>query len=405
MNQISSIAVLKFGGTSVASAEMREYARHHVALARNAGEDVVCVVSAQGRSGAPYATDTLLSLVGGTLGDATTDLAIACGESLSAAIFAHELTQSGIASVALTGAQAGIITDNTFGDAKILRVDPQAVRDALSGGFVVVVAGFQGVSESGATTTLGRGGSDLSAIALGAALQANRVDVYTDVPGAMTADPRRIETAKTISNATHEEMSELAELGAKVMHEKAAKYALQTATRYGIRDIRTGVGTTIDERIADSAHPVTGVTVAGPITWVRIIRGDLDRPSRRMELELEMFRRLAQDRVSIDQVSVNQSGVSFVVDGERGDEVRKLLGDLNLAVRARDGCAKLSVVGAGMRGTPGVIHRIVNVLSDENVEIVHLTDSNITISILVPHEDAARAERALHDHFHLESGA
>ncbi len=405
MIELADVAVLKFGGTSVATPEMREHARKHVAQALADGSSVVCVVSAQGRAGAPYATDTLLGLVGGRLGDAATDLAISCGESLSAAIFAHELCASGIPAVALTGAQAGIITDAVHGDAKILRVDPSGVLAVLHQGNVAVVAGFQGVSESGVTTTLGRGGTDLSAIALGAALNAQRVDVFTDVPGAMTADPRRIASAKTITHATHEEMSELAELGAKVMHEKAAKYAHATSTKYTIREIRSGEGTIIDERTVDRSHPVTGVTVAGPITWVRIIRGDLEKPSRRMELELEMFRRLAEDGVSIDQVSVNQSGVSFVVDGERGDEVRSLLGDLNLAVRARDGCAKLSVVGAGMRGTPGVIHRVVNVLSDANVEIVHLTDSNITISILVKHEDAALAERALHDHFHLESGA
>jgi aspartate kinase len=404
VNATARVAVLKFGGTSVASREQREIAYRRVLDARGDGFATVAVVSAMGRPPDPYATDSLLALVVGGTGSANADVLLAAGELIAAAVFAEELaTGFGVAATALSGAQAGIVTDDRHGDAKILRVDPKAVVDLLERDVVPVVAGFQGASESGALTTLGRGGTDLSAIAIGHALHAERVDIYTDVSGAMTADPERIAGARTIERASLEEMTELAEQGAKVMHHKAADYANRTGTHYAIKGLRTDVGTLVDDNV-DHHRPVTGVTSSGRLTWVRVIRGDIESPARRMQTELEMFARLADASISIDQVTINQAGVAFVVQGDRGNELRRLLGDLNLAVRVREGCSKLSVVGSGMRGTPGVVREVVAALSRENVEIIHCTDSNVTISLLVPAGDVARAERAVHDQFHLDAG-
>ncbi|MGA8532660.1 MAG: aspartate kinase, partial [Candidatus Tumulicola sp.] len=319
-------------------------------------------------------------------------------------VFAEELSVGfGVAARALTGAQAGIVTDERHGDAKILRVEPATITRLLQCEVVPVVAGFQGASESGTVTTLGRGGTDLSAIAIGHALHAERVDIYTDVSGAMTADPARIAGARTLERASLEEMTELAEQGAKVMHHAAAAYANRTGTPYSIKGLHSDVGTLVDDRVKHH-RPVTGVTSSGRLTWVRIIRGDIESPERRMQTELEMFVRLADASISIDQVTINQAGVAFVVQGDRGNELRRLLGDLNLAVRVREDCSKLSVVGSGMRGTPGVVREVVEALSRENVEIIHCTDSNVTISLLVPAGDVARAERAVHDQFHLDAG-
>ncbi|MHB8146738.1 MAG: aspartate kinase [Vulcanimicrobiaceae bacterium] len=395
-------AVLKFGGTSVATREQRELAFARIRDAREDGFATVAVVSAMGRAPAPYATDTLLDAIGGRSGSANADVLLACGELLSAAIFADELSASGVPAQALSGASAGIVTDARHGDASILRVDPARIERMLSEGIVPVVAGFQGTTESGDVTTLGRGGTDLSAIAIGNALDAERVDIYTDVSGAMTADPRRIERARTIERASLEEMAELAEHGAKVMHHKAADYAQRTQTPYTIKGLATDRGTLVDEGV-DHHRPVTGVTASGRLTWVRIIRGDIENPQQRMQTELEMFRRMADAGISIDQVSINQAGVSFVVQGDRANAVRTLLGDLNLAVRVREGCSKISVVGSGMRGTPGVVLQVVTALSNADVEIIHCTDSNITISILVPEADAQRAEAAVHEHFALSA--
>ncbi|HUA09207.1 MAG TPA: aspartate kinase [Candidatus Acidoferrales bacterium] len=400
---LARVAVLKFGGTSVATRELREVAFARILDAREAGYAPVAVVSAMGRAPAPYATDTLLELTGGNMGSANTDLLLACGELISAAIFAEELRAMNVEAQAMTGAQAGIVTDATHGDAKILRVDARAVMELLHHGVVPVIAGFQGTTQDGTVTTLGRGGTDLTAIAIGHALGADRVDIYTDVSGAMTADPRRVGNAHVIDRASLEEMHELAQHGAKVMHHKAAGFAEATGTRYAIKGLKSDIGTVVDAAY-DSGRPVTGVTASGRVTWIRVIRGDIENPQHRMQTELEMFRRVAEAGISIDQVTINQAGVAFVVDGDRGSEVRQLLGDLNLAVRVREGCAKISVVGTGMRYLPGVVHQCVLALSRADVEIIHCTDSNITISILVPEADVSKAEAAVHDQFHLASG-
>lgn len=401
MNATQRIAVLKFGGTSVAAHGERAMAIARIRDAREAGFAVVAVVSAIGRAPDPYATDTLLGLIGERERGANADLLLSAGELISAAIFAEELGAAGIEAVALSGAQAGIVTDARHGDARILRVEPRAIHDVLDGGAVPVVAGFQGATEGGIVTTLGRGGTDLSAIAIGHALEAQRVDIYTDVSGAMTADPRRVPEARTIPRASLVEMNELANLGAKVVHDKAAEYAHRTGTRYSVKGLQTDRGTLVDNS-AGAERPITGVTSTGRVTWVRIIRGDIETPKRRMETELEMFRRLAEARISIDQVTINQAGVAFVIAGDRGNEVRQRLGDLNLAVRVREGCAKLSIVGSGMRGLPGVVHRIVDALSRADVEIIHCTDSNMTVSVLVPDDHVTRAERAVHEEFGLD---
>lgn len=394
------VAVLKFGGTSVASRERRKLAFARIRDALDEGYAVVVVVSAMGREPEPYATDSLLNLIEGRSGSPNADVLLACGELIAAALFADELSSQGLPTRVLSGADAGIITDARAGDATILRIEASALHGLLAAGVVPVVAGFQGVTEDGVITTLGRGGSDLTAIALGHALGAQRTDVYTDVSGAMTGDPQRLDNTRAIERATLEEMTELAEHGAKVMHHKAADYAQRTATPYSIKGLASDIGTLVDERAAHD-RPVTGVTASGNLTWVRIIRGDIENPQQRMQTELEMFRRIADASISIDQVSINQGGVSFVVQGGLGNRVRALLGDLNLAVRVREGCSKISVVGSGMRGLPGVVLHVVTALSNADIEIIHLTDSNVTISILVEDAQVARAEAVVHDHFHL----
>ncbi|MDQ6929166.1 MAG: aspartate kinase [Candidatus Eremiobacteraeota bacterium] len=405
MKATREIAILKFGGTSLATAESRTTALQRVGEACDCGFATVVVCSAMGRAPEPYATDTLLTIASGAnKSNANSDLLLACGELISAAAFAEALKARGIAARALTGAQAGILTDATFGDAKIVRVAPDRVRSLLDEGIVPVVAGFQGMTMSGDITTLGRGGTDLSAIALGNALGAARIDIYTDVSGAMTGDPRRVAGARTIERAELLEMSELAEHGAKVMHSKAAEFARATQTPYAIKGLHSDVGTVVEENV-DHHRPVTGVTSAGGLTFVRIIRGDLEDQSARMELEMMMFERLAEAGVSLDQININSAGVFFVVAPQDGPRVRGLLADLNMAVRMREDCAKISIVGAGMRGAPGVMYRIVQALSAANVEIIHCTDSNITISIVVPQKDVATAEQAVHDRFHLAQGA
>jgi aspartate kinase len=396
-----SVVVQKFGGSSVSTPELREIAASRVLEALRSGSQVVVVVSAMGRLPDPYATDTLLGLIGPARGGPNRDLLLAVGEMISAAVFAELLSSLGAPAQAMTGGQAGIITDDTFGDARILDVDPSAVRAALDAGIIPVVTGFQGATRGGGVSTLGRGGSDLTAIALGDALGASSVDIYTDVSGVFTADPRRVADAHSIDRVTPAEMVELAGNGAKVMHSKAAELAHATKTPYAVKGLRSNVGTLIDDDAPiDRDRPVTGITALRNVSFFRVIQGLSDEGGR-ATLDRELFDRLAAKNISIDMINVNDAGVFFVCDDENVERVRAELHNLNLALRVRMHCAKLSIVGAGMRGTPGVMAGVVTAVSKAEVEIIHSTDSNITISVLVPDEAAGRAEQALHDFFAL----
>jgi aspartate kinase len=394
--------VQKFGGSSLATAELREIAASRVLETRARGAAPIVVCSALGRAPDPYATDSLLALLGPSRGGANRDLLLSCGEAIACAIFAELLTSWGAEAQAMTGGQAGLVTDANFGDAKIVRVAPENVLMLLERGVIPVITGFQGVTESGAVTTLGRGGSDLSAIALGAALGSEVVEIFTDVSGVMTGDPRRIAGAHTIDRVNYAEMVELAADGAKVMHARGAELARVTETPYAIKGLRSGFGTTIDEgHKPQGAAPVTGITSLRDVAFIRVIQGEVDDLRARGELEVELFRRIAERDVSVDMINVNNAGIFFIVDGEKLATVREVLSDLNMAIRTRAHCAKISIVGAGMRGTSGVMYRVVSALRVADIEIIHSTDSNITISILVPEEDVARAEQAVHDHFRL----
>ncbi len=400
-----NVVVLKFGGSSLATHELREIAASRVLDAVRRGDSPVVVCSAMGRAPDPYATDSLADLLGPARSGANRDLLLACGEVIACAVFAELLCALGIPAQAMSGMQAGITTDDEYGDAEIVEVDPQPIRAVLASGAVPVVTGFQGGTRDGSTTTLGRGGSDLTAVALGDALGAHSVEIFTDVSGVMTADPRRVAGAHPLDRATQAELVELAGNGAKVMHHKAAELAHATRTPYMVKGLRSGVGTTIDDNApVDADRPVTGLTVLRDVTFCRIIQGltdDLDRA----DVDRDVLERVAERGISIDMVNVNDAGVFFIVDDEHADAVRPALADLNLALRMRPHCAKISVVGAGMRGTPGVIYRVVKAVTDADVEIIHSTDSNITISILVPADQSLTAEQALHDTFGLGRGA
>ncbi len=398
--------IQKFGGSSLATEELREIAASRVLETRARGFSPVVVCSAMGRTPDPYATDTLAALIGPVRGGPNRDLLLACGELISCAVFAELLRSWGADAQAMTGAQAGIFTDEAFANAKIARVDPQNVIAALEEGIIPVVAGFQGIAPSGAITTLGRGGSDFTAVALGAALGSESVDIFTDVSGVMTGDPRRIDGARTVKRVNYEEMVELAAQGAKVMHDKAADYARFSRTPYAIKGLRSNVGTTIDEGLQiERFRPVTGITALHDIISVSVSREGIADEAVRRRAEVSLFARLAENDISVDMVNVNSGGIFFVCDGETIGAVRRELEAAGVTARVRPHCAKLSIVGAGMRGTPGVAYRVVDALVEAGVEIIHTTDSNITISVLVAEDDVARAEQALHDAFGLGRAA
>ncbi|HME82289.1 MAG TPA: aspartate kinase [Candidatus Eremiobacteraceae bacterium] len=397
-NTAAEIVVMKFGGSSLATDELRRTAVQRVKEEIAAGKHPVIIVSAIGRRPDPYSTDTLLGLAPGRVG-ANRDLLASSGEAISAAIFASLLEEQGVPARAMTGGQAGIHTDKRHGDARIVRTDPLPVRARLGAGHVPVIAGFQGISPDGAITTLGRGGSDLTAVALATALGNVRCEIFTDVDGVMTADPKRVAKAHTVGELTFEEADELAANGASVMHDRAAQMAREEKTSYSVRGLRSGAGTDIEaDRTIEPGKPVSGIATITGYAFLHAVPEAAAMPGG---WELDALRVLKDERISIDCVNVNRAGFFFCVPGDDLHNARVCLEKLPLSLRFTRDCAKISIVGAGMRGTPGVMYQVVRALMDAGVPIIHSTDSNITISILVPGAQAAAAETALHRHFEL----
>jgi len=394
-----TVVVMKFGGSSLASLELRSHAADRVHDAVAGDKKVIVVTSAIGRKPDPYSTDALLALTPEARSGPNRDLLLASGEMISAAVFSELLESRGIPARALTGAQAGIVTDAAHGDANIISVNGGMLTALLEAGVVPVVCGFQGATEDGTITTLGRGGSDLSAVALAGAFHGATLDIFTDVEGVMTADPKRVPAARTVAELTFEEVSELSQHGATVVHDKAAELARLAKLPFAVRSMHSGKGTLVtDAALRSAAHPVTGVTTAFGYTFLHVVPEAAVLPGG---WEQDAFRALSEARISLDCVNVNAAGLFFIVKDSDLAAAHAKLEPLPLALRIRRDCAKISIVGAGMRGTPGVMYRAVRALSLAGVPIVHSTDSNITISVLVPGTLAATAENALHKDFDL----
>lgn len=398
------LIVQKFGGTSVGSATARAEVRARVRARIAGGADVIVVVSAMGRSGEPYATDTLLGLLTGVTPEPReADLLSSCGEVISAVVLAHELRADGIAAHAMTGRDAGVLTDGEFGDASVLDVDPAPLREALARGLVPVVTGFQGVSPSGETTTLGRGGSDTSACAIGAALQADSVEIHTDVEGVMSADPRVCTGVRVLGSLQFEELFQMARAGAKVMHAPAAEIAMDAGVP--VRVLHTdgrsaGTLVTRAEALAEARRRrvATAVSHARGVTRFVVT---LPEGPRRAPAVTAVFRGMADAGVSLDMFTPLDGVLAFSADTESAGRAGALLDGLGLPFERQDALAKVTLVGAGMHGIPGVMARVAEALSGAGIEILQSADSHYTISVLVRDAHTTRTVEALHAAFGL----
>ncbi|GAE36085.1 aspartate kinase [Halalkalibacter akibai] len=398
------IIVQKFGGTSVRDDKSRSLAANHVQKAVNNGFKVVVVVSAMGRKGDPYATDTLLDLINQQQGSKREqDLLISCGEIISSVVFSNLLNGMGIETIACTGAQAGFRTNNDFSNAKIIDMNCDYVKNQLQQHDVVVVAGFQGQTASGEMTTLGRGGSDTSATALGAALDAEWVDIFTDVEGVMTADPRIVEDARPLDTMSYEEICNMAYQGAKVIHPRAVEVAMQAKIPIHIRSTYSeSEGTLVTFRSTKKTAEVkdrlvTGITNLANVSQIKVFarEGEYD-------LQEKVFKAMATEEISVDFININPRGVVYTVMEEVADKANEVLKQMGYEPVVTKGCAKVSAVGAGMTGVPGVTAKIVSALSKNNIQILQSADSHTTIWVLVKEEDMVKAVNALHQMFHLE---
>ncbi|WP_067838449.1 aspartate kinase [Amphibacillus sediminis] len=400
------ILIQKFGGTSVQNKETRSQAIKHVKAARREGYKVVTVVSAIGRSPQPYATDSLLSLIdfpNGYHSKREVDLLLSCGEMISAVVFSNELKAEGLQATALTGAQAGFVTTADFTSAKIKSMETDRIKQELEVNDVVVVAGFQGQTDSGEITTLGRGGSDTSAAALGAALDAKFIDIFTDVDGIMTADPRMVKDARTLKVVTYNEICNLAYQGAKVIHPRAVEIAMQAKIPLRVRSTaQEHVGTLVTAS-ADQGKGkdipdrlITGIAHMSNITQVKI------ESDQQVEvLHAQVFKAMAEAGISVDFINIFPSGVIYTIPELHSEKAQTVLLELGYQPKFVPHCAKVSLVGAGMTGVPGVTAKIVESLTNAGIQILQSADSHTTIWVLVKDSDLVPAINALHQAFHL----
>lgn len=400
--------VQKFGGTSLTTPELREQVAQKIINAKQEGYLPVVVVSAIGRQGDPYATDTLLKFVESINPEIPAkeiDNLMACGEIISGVAMVATLKKHGHKSTFLTGGQAGIITDERFSDAHIVEVNPKFIHQWAADGHIVIVAGFQGQTKDGMVTTLGRGGSDTTAAALGVALNAEAIDIYTDVEGIMTADPRIVKNAKTLDVITYNEICQLAHEGAKVIHPRAVEIAMQKNVPLRIKCTFSDAPGTLVTSVTDNGtveikkdRVVTAITHIPNVTQLKIYTSDYleaDYP------QLKILKSMALAGISIDFINVLPDIVIYTVKDNVATKAVKILENMGFTPNVTPNCAKVSAVGAGMAGVPGVMASITEALVSENIQILQTADSHSTIWCLVKQDVMEKAIRALHNYFAL----
>lgn len=409
---MKKIIVQKFGGTSVADTEKIKNVAKTVIREKQNGNDVVVVVSAMG-----HTTDYLVKMAK-DLSDNPSgremDMLLSTGEGVSIALLAMAIQAQGYDAVSFNAMQVGIMTENVHSKARIIDIKTEKLKGNLKEGKIIVVAGFQGVTENGEITTLGRGGSDTSAVALAAALNAERCDIYTDVEGVYTTDPRIVPNASRLDEISYEEMLELAHAGANVLHPRSVETAKQFNVPMRVRSSfkLDNLGTLIlGVEKMEIYKPVTGV--ASDLSQARIVVCDVpDKPG----VAAKIFSRLAKENISVDMIIQsyarkvsNTNDIAFTIDSSDLDKTVDALNALKSEIGAtgdiqvNKDIAKVSIVGAGMIDRPGVASAMFETLADHGINIKMISTSEIKISCLVEKNDAQQAVKALHKAFNLES--
>ncbi len=403
-----SLVVQKYGGSSVATTQRMLKVARRIVDTRREGNEVVVVVSAMGKT-----TDRLIALAkkitpqprGREL-----DMLMATGEQVSSALLAMAIHKLGEEAVALTGPQVGILTDSAHTKAKILRINTNRIREELDRGNIVIVAGFQGADYQNNITTLGRGGSDTTAVALAAALKADICEIYTDVEGVFTADPRIVPEARKLEVISYDEMLELASAGAKVLQSRSVEFASKFNVKIHVRSSFKKEEGTIVMREVESMEGVLVRGVALSRDQAKVsIDGVPDRPG----VAAEIFSALAGENINVDLIvqgapdTEGRSEITFTVSREESDKAVRIMENLKERFGARRvGCdrrvAKVSIVGVGMRTHPGVAARMFRALAKEGINIELISTSEILISCLVREEEGEKAVRALHKEFGLD---
>lgn len=392
------IIVQKFGGTSVTTDEKRNMAIDKVISALEKGYSPVVVVSAMGRKGDPYATDTLLSLINSkdsNIDKREIDLLMCCGEIISAVVMAEAFIQKGYKSRVLTGGNAGIITNNDFGNADVLDVETERILNILAQGVIPIVTGFQGITKEGDFTTLGRGGSDVTGALLGKALKAEFVEIYTDVDGIMTADPSIVPSARIIDRISYNEVFQLADQGAKVVHPRAVEYALSGNIPLIIKNtVSDAPGTVITNGTGYEYNSVTGITSMANKSQVIVNNSDNTN-----NMCNEIFAGLSGKNINIDLVNLFPGQEIFTIDSEDVAKVEDILKQLHSEYRIINNCSKVSLIGNPKKDTPEILSKLLKTLECNNVNILQTANSRTGIWCLIGEADNKKALNELHDAF------
>jgi aspartate kinase len=401
-----ALIVQKFGGTSVADAGRIREVAGHIAWTRQNGDEVVVVVSAMGKT-----TDELVRMaedVSSVMPARELDMLLTAGERITMSLLCMALAELGVEAESFTGSQAGIITDTTHTKAKIVEVRATRLTEALSRGVVPVVAGFQGVSTTRDITTLGRGGSDTTAVALAAALAADRCEIYTDVSGVFTADPRVVPSARRLRQVSFEEMLEIAASGGRVLALRSVEFARNHHVPVHVRSSFTWEpGTWVTEEDLSMEQPIVSAVTSDVSEAKVTVTGLPDRPG----VAAVVFRALADSAVNVDMIVQNTSvegmtDISFTVGRTELDAARAVAESLAAEIGAREvlvdeGIAQVSIVGAGMKTHPGVTAMMFETLAKQNINIEMISTSPIRISCVVRANSVDDAVRSLHEAFGL----
>ena len=401
------LIVQKYGGSSVANAERVFNVAKRIMRTRMEGNDVVVVLSAQGKT-----TDGLIAKakeINAKPSRREMDMLLSTGEQQSVALMAMAISAIGGRAVSLNAAQVGIETTNTYSNARIRHINTERIENELDEGSIVLVTGFQGVNAIGDTTTLGRGGSDTSAVALAAALNADMCEIYTDVEGVYTADPRVVPDAVKLDEISYDEMLELASLGAKVLHSRSVEVAKKYNVKLVVRSsMSEAEGTEVKEDVKMERMLVSGVAADKKVSRISIM-GINDEPGK----AFEVFSLMAKEKVSVDIIlqstgADGKQNISFTIGEDDLDIALKTLEKNKERLTAREivhdeNTAKLSIVGAGMATNPGVAAMFFEAMYDAGVNIQMISTSEIKITVLIAKDDVDAAMVAVHDKFKMAS--
>ncbi|MCA1031969.1 aspartate kinase [Bacillus timonensis] len=400
------IIVQKFGGTSVGTIERIQKVAKRVMEEVNRGNQVVVVVSAMGKT-----TDHLVDMakqINSKPSKREMDMLLTTGEQVTISLLSLALLENGYEAVSYTGWQAGILTESIHSNARIANIDTKRINEQLAHGKIVVVAGFQGVTSAGEITTLGRGGSDTTAVALAAALHADKCDIYTDVTGVYTTDPRYVKTARKLQSVSYDEMLELANLGAGVLHPRAVEFAKNYLMPLEVRSsMELENGTVIEEEVSMEKNLIVrGIAFEDQITRVTV--NGLENGLRTLS---SIFSTLAKNGVNVDIIiqsttSLDTTSISFSVKtADLQDAInvlKKNKEEINFEnIEHESGLAKVSIVGSGMISNPGVAAEMFNVLAENGIQVKMVSTSEIKVSTVIEKESMIKAVEALHDAFNL----